>query len=151
MQRQTGGCIWQAAFKGWDAVVSVFKERADIEYEDFFAAQEKADQPIEGFDPSMAKRVVVNVDDFSIWQVSVCLSCLSCLSICLVCLSICVCLSLCLSVCLFVCQSVCLTRRGAGGHMSSPSQAVTVWDSMRRTRALTRSGSGQQDKWGRKD
>ena len=74
MQRQTGGCIWQAAFKGWDAVVSVFKERADIEYEDFFAAQEKADQPIEGFDPSMAKRVVVNVDDFSIWQVSVCLS-----------------------------------------------------------------------------
>ena len=88
MQRQTGGCIWQAAFKGWDAVVSVFKERADIEYEDFFAAQEKADQPIEGFDPSMAKRVVVNVDDFSIWQVSVYLSCLS---ICLVCLSIRVC------------------------------------------------------------
>jgi hypothetical protein len=31
-----------AAFKGFDAVVSVFKERADIEFEDFFAAQEKA-------------------------------------------------------------------------------------------------------------
>ena len=98
MQRQTGGCIWQAAFKGWDAVVSVFKERADIEYEDFFAAQEKADQPIEGFDPSMAKRVVVNVDDFSIWQVSVYLSCLS---ICLVCLSIRVCVCVCVCVCLF--------------------------------------------------
>lgn len=26
-----------AAFKGWDDVVSVFKERADIEFEDFFA------------------------------------------------------------------------------------------------------------------
>jgi hypothetical protein len=26
-----------AAFKGWDAVVSVFKERADVEFEDFFA------------------------------------------------------------------------------------------------------------------
>ena len=118
MQRQTGGCIWQAAFKGWDAVVSVFKERADIEYEDFFAAQEKADQPIEGFDPSMAKRVVVNVDDFSIWQVSVCLSCLSCLSICLVCLSICVCVcvSLSLSVCLSVCLSICLSHAKRGGR-----------------------------------
>jgi hypothetical protein len=31
-----------AAFKGFDAVVAVFKERADIEFEDFFAAQEKA-------------------------------------------------------------------------------------------------------------
>jgi len=32
-------------------------------------AQEKADQPIAGFNPDMAKRVVRNVDDFSIWQV----------------------------------------------------------------------------------
>ena len=111
MQRQTGGCIWQAAFKGWDAVVSVFKERADIEYEDFFAAQEKADQPIEGFDPSMAKRVVVNVDDFSIWQVSVYLSCLS---ICLVCLSIRVCVCVC--VCVFVCLSIYLSHAKRGGR-----------------------------------